>query len=501
MDCDFANWSGKTEVSVRFSDQKLQSKVCSKFNDIYNKDMFNIRRRNLFFIILIVGAISVIPVQPIKAVNGDFIDVCSFGCNYERIQPAIDAASPGGKILVKSLTVVDVPFIQKYLPVKVFKANLDIDKPLTIKASVPHHIVIKPEEDLKSVISMGSGAKGVKLEGLDIVGSGGKRCTRAGMPKCPTGISVKMGANLTLSDCSVSNNGGFGLEVRDSATVNVLQSKIASNKTGGILYGRGTKGKVINSTIIDNGRGVVSYSDKVEGENNEFRKNGTPLVGNLDPSFRNKLNTTKKKQIIYDKEEYPTLQHAVDALKPEGIIYVVSGEYDDAVTVDKNMSIVAMRSAFVILESEKTFSTGISMIGDASLEIHHIQLSAGSTGMTVAGNSSVTAEEMNFYGNGNGVVLLNSADATIKDSKFYFNCYAGILLRDSASLKVIDNDFYTQWAGIMVKEPKKFSGSIEGWNNNLDGNKNKLLNMSEELKSQLMGERDEGETNKSGQLE
>lgn len=465
------------------------------------EDMFNISRGNLFFAVVVIGVIGILVLHPTKAASRDSVRVCPFGCRYKRIQPAIDAADPGATITLKPFVAVNIPFIKKYLPRNIFRTNLDIDKPLTIKAAVPHRIVIKPKYELESVISVGPEAEKVKLSGLDIVGSGGKRCTRAGMPKCPIGIYVKGKADLTISNCSVSNNGGFGIEVDDSASASILDSRIVGNKTGGILYERGTQGKVTGSTIIDNGRGVVSYSDKVEGENNEFRKNGTPLVGSLAPTFRNKLKTPEKKQIIYSREEYPTLQHAVDALKPGGIIYIVSGEYDDAVTVDKDMTIVAMHSAFVVLESEKTFSTGISVIGDANLEISHIQLSSGSTGMTVAGNGSVKAEEMNFYGNGNGVELFNSGDALIKSSKFYFNCYAGVLLHDSASLKAIGNDFYTQWVGIMVKNPEKFIGSLGGWNNNLDGNKNKLLNMSEEVKNQLMGEEKKHENPKSGQFE
>ncbi|MBS3813343.1 hypothetical protein KGY64_05925, partial [Candidatus Bipolaricaulota bacterium] len=108
------------------------------------------------------------------------LTVCPLGCNYRDLQSAIDSAEPGGRILIKPPPFLDIPLIRKHLPDQSYKGGISIDRPLTIKAVVPHKVIIETTDWRQSPVSVQTGASQVRLKGLDIVGSGGERCTRTG---------------------------------------------------------------------------------------------------------------------------------------------------------------------------------------------------------------------------------------------------------------------------------------------------------------------------------
>ncbi|MBS3813335.1 right-handed parallel beta-helix repeat-containing protein, partial [Candidatus Bipolaricaulota bacterium] len=352
---------------------------------------------------------------------------------------------------------------------------------------VPHKVIIETTDWRQSPVSVQTGASQVRLKGLDIVGSGGERCTRTGTSKCSAGVEVSGDVSLTLSDCLVSRNGGFGVSVTNGGEVNVINSAIRENREGGLFYDESTSGEIIETSIEDNGRGVLAYSNDVSGFDNYLRGNGTPLVGNIDPSFRTNLRPAEDEQILYSRERYPSLQHAVDSLKPGGKLFITSGEYEEGVTVDKEITLVSMDSSFVILDPAREFATGISVIDGGDLTVRNIQLSGGSTGMTVGRNGRVNASRMNFYNNLNGVILLNNARGTITDSQLYFNCYAGIIAYDSSQLQVVGNDFFINWVGVIAKPPGEYSGRIDGWDNEVNC-KNTFLNVPPKTRDRLLSE-------------
>lgn len=142
------------------------------------------RQIYLFSSLLLILLISV----SATCSGGQTIRVCSFGCQFSKIQPAIEAANPGDTVLIKLPPILDLPVVSNFFSPQIYKANLEINKPLTLKSS--DKLLIKPKNNRKTVISIGPSSGVVMLEGLNLEGAGRKRCTRVGMPSCPDGILV-----------------------------------------------------------------------------------------------------------------------------------------------------------------------------------------------------------------------------------------------------------------------------------------------------------------------
>jgi parallel beta-helix repeat protein len=167
------------------------------------------------------------------------ITVCPQGCQYAKIQEAINAASEGDTIQVGAGT---------------YQENLQIIKRLTLQGEGKDKVTIQGTVTILS-------AKLVTLSGFTVKGG--------------QGVQIEDSTTIVLSDNAFVESTAEGLLARSSFTVTLRGNLISRNKSHGLLLAFGSRALITGNTITSNGGdGVTIRASQADLSDNIVRDNG-----------------------------------------------------------------------------------------------------------------------------------------------------------------------------------------------------------------------------------
>ncbi len=198
------------------------------------------------------------------------------------------------------------------------------------------------------MISGSDAEQEVMIEGMTIRGASGY---------LPDGILYFAAASVHFSALIIENCQANGITVAGNGAVLVTDCRISTNGRFGI--------DVQNEMAI------------VEGHGNEVCGNGADLGGYAPPILRMPLAPQTSSQTIRVPEQYVSLQEAVDAA-PEGASILVSGgEFKTGLTIWKDVSIIGQEQAETTLIPTGSEMVALSILATArSVSLQHLTLMA-----------------------------------------------------------------------------------------------------------------------------
>jgi len=174
--------------------------------------------------------------------------------------------------------------------------------------------------------------------------------------------------------------------------------------------------------------------------------NGADLCGNLPGTLRIPLREATEAEITYPDGRYGSLQEAVDALLPGGVLTLQVGEYRAGVTISKQVRIEAAGGAEVTLKGKSDKVPVLSLVGGAKLELVGLKVTDGEYGLLMGADAQVTISNSTLSGNGwDGIGLWGSARVIISGSSISENDRWGIRLWGSAQVTISDSSISENW--------------------------------------------------------
>lgn len=358
----------------------------------------------------------------------------------QSIQEAIDGAPEGAVICVsaanfpymehltitKSLTLRGAGREKTFLtgkeenkPVVYINSNEEIMvvlEELTIAVTLPigFHIEGKARANLRILDIRGRGAyyniaaggsTHLSLEnsrvynggiGLLATGSAQVIITNSQLFNNGNGIYAGREAQVSLMNSSVFDNRANGLDLRDSATVELKEARVIDNKHCGVA--------------------VWSEQAQVQGKAQELRGNGADLCGYAPASLRKPLVPQTPKVQLTVPRDYASLQEAIDAIAPGGTIIIAAGTYEAGLTIWKPLTLQGAGREQTILKA----SPDRGLVGSITAQGYGVHLE----GLTLAGG---IYEGLLVYGRGSFI------NVQIMNNGFY-----GLLAGGSAIVEVQD---------------------------------------------------------------
>ena len=259
------------------------------------------------------------------------------------------------------------------------------------------------------------------------------------------GIILLGSAEATIHDSTVSNNGdgiALGAVRSDTAHAEIIDNTISDNDKNGIDLG-GSAGATIRGNRIERnaGSGIASTSKgDVEGGGNVMRGNGVDLKGNLPGSLREPVVEPTEDQIVYPAEDYPTLQHALDALRAGGELTLRDGTQTAGLTIAKELSLRPQNGTSVTLQAKTSGAPGLSLVSGAQLTARQLRVTEGNRGIVLGSDAEATFRDVDVSANERGGLLMDgSAEATFRDVDVLANKHVGLLMDGSAKARVRDS--------------------------------------------------------------
>lgn len=246
------------------------------------------------------------------------------------------------------------------------------------------------------------------------------------------GVELRDAARATIVNSDVSANRFDGIRVQSSSAATAFGSVIAANRRGVWVSG-GADADISDCFIEENlGYGVISWSSgEVGGEGNRFRANGVDLGGNLSGKLRVPLKEPAESAISWPDDRYASVQEAVDALLPGGILLLKSGSYVAGLTIGKEVSIEA-GDGQVTLQARGAALPVFSLVHGAELHLSSITVSGGATGLAISAGARAVVVGCNISDNTEGINLSHSSSANMKECGIMRNERNGVVVGGAA---------------------------------------------------------------------
>lgn len=186
--------------------------------------------RVIVLAVVVVGA-------GLVSVGAGTLTVCPSGCQFSKIQDAINAAQPGDTIEIKAGT---------------YEENLTVTKSLKLIGEDRDQVAIRGAQAGKPGIAI-SGDIEVTLEGLTVAE------TILANPKNfqEDGVRVTRSVKLTVTKARFLKNGDSGFELRDRSQATVTDSEFIGNGNNGIGLFDSAQITITQSKISENGSGLA----------------------------------------------------------------------------------------------------------------------------------------------------------------------------------------------------------------------------------------------------
>lgn len=186
---------------------------------------------------VVLGALGAGALAGLLGIGAGTLTVCPSGCQFSKIQDAINAAQAGDTIEIKA---------------GVYEENLTITKSLKLIGEDRDRVTVKGAQAGKSGMAI-SGDIEVTLEGLTVAE------TILASPKNfqEDGVRVTRTAKLTVNKVRFLKNGDSGLELRDKSQAIVTDSEFLGNGNNGIGLFDSAQVTITRSKISGNGSGLA----------------------------------------------------------------------------------------------------------------------------------------------------------------------------------------------------------------------------------------------------
>lgn len=443
----------------------------------------------------------------------DFIglaeDVLRIPEHYKTIQAAVDLAPSGATILIG--------------PGK-WSENIVLKKNLTLRGSGPKSVIqgdkysptlkIVSEAQTVSVrvenLNINGGNVGISVEGpsaeVSISDCWVSKSESAGLRAC--------GASVVYIDSCRFNNTVSGLYICDAAKATITNTEIFQNRMGvrvydvgrakvydcfifenddgiligdfaylamdrctvfdqfgyGVCIGGSAKATISNNVIINSGLfGIRSDSSlgNVIGEQNRMCNNGVDLGGNVYGVLRIPLREPTEKEIIYPDPRFRSLQEAVDALSPGGILRIRPGTYVEQATIAKVLYIRGEPGATLLAPTAHNRPDNehyplLSLVGGAEVDIESLECCSqsarlGGPLLMVGGDARVVMRKCRIHGGTEydvsmyGVLIMGTSEVEFKGC-FISKTSAGSEIRQFAQLRIVNCTFVENFCGVFLKD-------------------------------------------------
>ncbi len=250
------------------------------------------------------------------------------------------------------------------------------------------------------------------------------------------GIDLAGRADATVDGCTLVENRWDGIRVGGPGSVEITGCRIGESLRGVAITGTASarlEGNVLErcSTI-----GLYVGSGHAEGERNAFSENGIDLLGNVSGSIRSTLREAVLDEIEFPHPEFPSLQTAVDALRPGGLLRLQAGEHVAGVVIAKELRIQADGAAN--LSAKTADAPVLSLVSGASLELSGARLMHGSEGVAVAADARAALFDCVIEQNGTGLGFWNDSSAEIVRTRVTGNEQVGVWVWDESMVTITD---------------------------------------------------------------
>jgi parallel beta-helix repeat protein len=388
--------------------------------------------------------------------SGRTITVCPSGCQFTKIQDAINAAAAGDTIEVQAGTYVE---------------NLTIkDKQnLTLQGAGRDVVILDgspgwPQQEIVPGILI-LNSRNVTVRGMKIINS-------------RRGLSAENSTALTIAENSFENNW------RQAILLGRSEAQITGNQIRGTqpdrdgYHGQGinlfdqAKAVIMDNTITDNGDCGIRLYDagcQASGGNNTVQNNkGGDLCGHVPLTLLAQPPPEGTLEAVSVPADVPTIREAVDKVKAGGTIIVKAGTYQEQVQIYKSVTIrgdgpdltvlkapgpdwVALNIATDQIEvtiegltvSGGKFGVKIATgpIGTVSLrDVKMVSSSLSGAGFWIFDQATAMLEQVSVSWNEDlGLEIDSQAQVTIRGSTIANNAYVGIYIGDSASATIINS--------------------------------------------------------------
>ncbi|MBD3407769.1 MAG: DUF3466 family protein, partial [Candidatus Lokiarchaeota archaeon] len=155
---------------------------------------------------------------------------------------------------------------------------------------------------------------------------------------------------------------------------------------------------------------------------------------------------------LWGYDAFDSIQTGINAVNASGLVTVLSGLYQEQVTIDKPVTLFGEDKDTVIIDGQNNGNVLISTADHVDLSQLTI-LNAGTeySGVVLDGTNNNTLSDLALTGNGNGILLQGSSYTQISDIYAYENSDDGIELYQGSNYNTIENStFYENGAAVFI---------------------------------------------------
>jgi nitrous oxidase accessory protein NosD len=250
------------------------------------------------------------------------------------------------------------------------------------------------------------------------------------------GLDLAGRGETTVDGCTLIDNRWDGIRIGGPGSVEITECRIEKSLRGIAITG--TASVRVEGNVLERCSTIALYagSGRAEGENNVFAENGIDLLGNISGSIRSTLREALLDELTFPSPEYSTLQRAVDALRPGGLLRLQAGEHVAGVAIDKELRIQG--DGEVTLSAKTAEAPVLSLVGEASLELSGVRLIHGSEGVAVAAEARVSLLDCVIEQNETGLGFWNDSRAEIVRTRIVGNEQVGVWVWDGSMVSLTD---------------------------------------------------------------
>ena len=269
-------------------------------------------------------------------------------------------------------------------------------------------------------------------------------------------------ARLVLERVTVEESRSEGLILGNPAHVVLRDSLLRASGYEGIeIRDRNVVLELYNTTIVESGGcGILaSYPARISGGDNPIYGNRPDLCGYVPPEIRRPRVPETDAREVRVPEDYARIQDAIDAVAPGGTVYLPEGEFEEAITLWKPLTLKGVGERETSFRRSKGFApllsiphgvegvrledlgiseaydVGILVYGAAELVRVSVRDAGGCCdgGILATGSARLSLEGVTVRQSPEGLTLEGSARAEVRDSWFLDNA-EGIVVREGARL-------------------------------------------------------------------
>jgi len=355
------------------------------------------------------------------------ITVGPSGCQYTRIQAAIDTAQRGDTVFVEAGT---------------YEEHIDFRDGITLQGAGWQYTKITCAGASNAVTARGI-ASG-RMDGFSIEHSGsGNYCAVAlyssdlTIARCRvttsqhSGICITKASNPTIEGNIVRGNSQYGIYIYGDAKGTIRGNEISENGRAGILVKDGASPLVTGNTLCGNADSGIHVLGSAKGtiQDNEIFENGLSGV-----SIKDEATPLVERNVVRDNAQCGIYVYgAAKGTIQDNEIYgnghsglCISGEANPL--VEGNIVRINVRN-------------GIYVYGDAEGTIRDNEINEnGASGLCVKDAAKPLVESNAIAQNERfGITVFGSSEWTIRNNVIYESSLSGISITNSASVLVVGN--------------------------------------------------------------